>query len=96
MHGGISPDLHELDQIRNIARPTEIPDYGLMCDILWADPNKEIKHGWGENERGISFTFAADVLRSFCKRNGIELVCRAHQVKADSQFSRFPAEPISS
>ncbi|KAG6537724.1 hypothetical protein ZIOFF_002819 [Zingiber officinale] len=43
MHGGLSPDLHNLDQIQNLAHPTDVPDSGLLCDLLWSDPSKE-KH----------------------------------------------------
>ena len=37
-------------------RPTDVPDTGLLCDLLWSDPDKDQK-GWGENDRGVSFTF---------------------------------------
>jgi len=84
IHGGLSPDLKNLEQIRRIVRPTEIPDAGLLCDLLWADPNPEPSNtGWGENDRGVSFTFGADVVENFLKRHEFDLIVRAHQVVED-------------
>eukprot|EP00353_Schmidingerella_taraikaensis_P014191 CAMPEP_0185587304 /NCGR_PEP_ID=MMETSP0434-20130131/48460_1 /TAXON_ID=626734 ORGANISM="Favella taraikaensis, Strain Fe Narragansett Bay" /NCGR_SAMPLE_ID=MMETSP0434 /ASSEMBLY_ACC=CAM_ASM_000379 /LENGTH=61 /DNA_ID=CAMNT_0028209081 /DNA_START=66 /DNA_END=248 /DNA_ORIENTATION=+ len=60
-------------------RPTDVPDTGLLCDLLWSDPDKDIV-GWGENDRGVSFTFGPDVVGSFLKRHDLDLICRAHQV----------------
>ena len=48
MHGGLSPDLKNIQQITNIARPIEIPDEGLLCDLLWSDPEKTAV-GWSAN-----------------------------------------------
>ncbi|ELA47439.1 serine/threonine-protein phosphatase PP1-alpha catalytic subunit, partial [Vavraia culicis subsp. floridensis] len=79
MHGGISPELKNLDQIRKIKRPTDVPDDGLLCDILWGDPEPSIS-GWGENDRGVSVTFGADVVKEFLDSNDLDLICRAHQV----------------
>ncbi|CAM8990495.1 hypothetical protein QQ045_008647 [Rhodiola kirilowii] len=82
MHGGLSPNLENLDQIRNIARPVDIPDQGLLCDLLWADPDKDIK-GWGENDRGVSHTFGPDKVVEFLRKHDLDLICRAHQVVED-------------
>lgn len=41
-HGGLSPDLQNMDQIRRIMRPTDVPDTGLLCDLLWSDPDKDV------------------------------------------------------
>lgn len=82
MHGGISPDLRDLDQIRMIKRPTDVPDTGLLCDLLWSDPDKKIK-GWGENDRGVSVTFGANVVEKFLENANIDLIARAHQVVED-------------
>jgi len=82
MHGGLSPELASMEQIKRIMRPTDVPDTGLLCDLLWADPDKDIV-GWGENDRGVSFTFGPDVVASFLKRHDLDLICRAHQVVED-------------
>ena len=52
---------------------------GLLCDLLWSDPDKDVQ-GWGENDRGVSFTFGADVVSKFLHRHDLDLICRAHQV----------------
>ena len=79
MHGGISPDLTSLDRIRKIVRPTEVPDKGLLCDLLWSDPDK-MANGWGGNERGVSVTFNENIVNKMIEDLDIDLICRAHQV----------------
>ena len=80
MHGGLSPELKSLEQIKRVARPTDVPDSGLLCDLLWADPDKDIQ-GWGENDRGVSYTFGPDCVTEFLQKHDLDLICRAHQVK---------------
>ena len=79
MHGGLSPYLLNLDSLKKIARPTEIPDSGLLCDLLWSDPGEKIDT-WGENERGVSFTFSEKIVEDFLDKFDLDLICRAHQV----------------
>lgn len=59
-----------------------MPDTGILCDLLWADPDSMVKM-WGESERGVSYVFGSDVVTSFLKKNDLDLVCRAHQVVED-------------
>ncbi|XP_044469934.1 serine/threonine-protein phosphatase PP1 isozyme 2-like isoform X2 [Mangifera indica] len=82
MHGGLSPDLTNLDQIRKLPRPTDVPDSGLLCDLLWSDPGQDVK-GWGMNDRGVSYTFGPDAVSDFLMKHDMDLVCRAHQVVED-------------
>ncbi|KAF3456787.1 hypothetical protein FNV43_RR01441 [Rhamnella rubrinervis] len=82
MHGGLSPELDNLNQIRKIKRPTDVPDSGLLCDLLWSDPSKEIR-GWGSNDRGVSFTFGSDRVTEAIRKLDLDLICRAHQVVED-------------
>jgi len=61
-------------------RPTDVPTQGLLCDLLWSDPDKETS-GWRKNDnRGISFMFGAEVVADFLEKHDLNLICRAHQV----------------
>ena len=82
VHGGLSPELRSLDQIASIRRPTDVPDAGMMCDFLWADPEPHTT-GWAESERGVSYTFGPDVVRKFLEQHDFDLLVRAHQVVED-------------
>lgn len=82
MHGGLSPELTTLDQIRDLPRPADVPDSGLLCDLLWSDPSQDT-NSWGDNDRGVSFTFGGDIVRSFLKKHDLDLIARAHQVVED-------------
>ncbi|CAH8577264.1 unnamed protein product [Heterobilharzia americana] len=81
-HGGLSPDLKKLEQLNEIRRPTEVPDMGIICDLLWSDPDGSYT-GWKENERGVSYTFGEDAVYRFMKDCNVSLVVRAHQVVED-------------
>ncbi|RWR94183.1 serine/threonine-protein phosphatase PP1 [Cinnamomum micranthum f. kanehirae] len=82
MHGGLSPELQNINQISDIERPAEVPDSGLLCDLLWSDPDAKVE-GWGESDRGVSCTFGPDTLQEFLDKNDLDLICRGHQVVED-------------
>ncbi|KAI6789460.1 phosphoprotein phosphatase PPZ [Hortaea werneckii] len=82
VHGGLSPSLSHMDDIRNIARPTDVPDYGLLNDLLWSDP-ADMESDWEANERGVSYCFGKKVIMEFLQKHDFDLVCRAHMVVED-------------
>lgn len=82
VHGGLSPSLQHMDDIRQIARPTDVPDYGLLNDLLWSDP-ADMDSDWEANERGVSYCFGKKVIMQFLQRHDFDLVCRAHMVVED-------------
>ncbi|VIO98288.1 Uncharacterized protein BM_BM4558 [Brugia malayi] len=82
MHGGLSPHLTSLEQIRQIKRPCEPLDRGLLIDLVWSDPTNK-GDGWFYSPRGLSYSFGKGALLAACKLLKIDLVIRAHQVVQD-------------
>jgi serine/threonine-protein phosphatase PP1 catalytic subunit len=88
VHGGISPELMApnvgLESILEIERGPKcnVPDTGLLCDFLWADPDPDLS-GWAENARGVSYCFGQDVVDDFLEKFDFDLIVRAHQVVED-------------
>ncbi|KAL0491299.1 serine/threonine-protein phosphatase catalytic subunit [Acrasis kona] len=78
VHGGLSPSITSLDQIRKIDRKQEVPHDGAMCDLLWSDPDDI--DGWGLSPRGAGYLFGNDVVAQFNQTNKLDLICRAHQL----------------
>lgn len=71
-----------MEDIKRIQRPTDVPDYGLLNDLLWSDPS-DTALDWEENERGVSYCFGKAVINDFLVRYDMDLICRAHMVVED-------------
>ena len=78
VHGGLSPEIRTLDQIRVIARAQEIPHEGAFCDLVWSDP--EDVGTWAISPRGAGWLFGDKVATEFNHVNGLKLIARAHQL----------------
>ncbi|TGO13440.1 hypothetical protein BTUL_0069g00060 [Botrytis tulipae] len=95
IHGGLSPELHTLDDLKSdvsnlswqIDRFREPPTHGLMCDILWADPLEE----FGQEKtseffihnhvRGCSYFFSYPAACNFLEKNNLLSIIRAHEAQ---------------
>ncbi len=92
VHGGLSPEIRTLDQIRVIARAQEIPHEGAFCDLVWSDP--EDVGTWAISPRGAGWLFGNKVASEFNHVNGFQLIARAHQLVNEGYKVRPPPPPI--
>ncbi|KAF4676627.1 choline dehydrogenase 7 [Perkinsus chesapeaki] len=90
VHGGLSPDLGDIDQIRLLQRVQEVPPQGPLADLVWSDPDASVK-GWELNPRGAGLVFGAEPTRQFLHQNGLRMVARAHQLVQEGYKFMFPA-----
>ncbi|KAJ7512438.1 serine/threonine-protein phosphatase 2B catalytic subunit A1 [Mycena galericulata] len=87
IHGGLSPELNTLDDIRALDRFREPPTQGLMCDILWADPvedfgTEKTNDSFVHNHvRGCSYFFTYQAACQFLERNNLLSIIRAHEAQ---------------
>ncbi|KAK3077208.1 hypothetical protein LTS18_010920 [Coniosporium uncinatum] len=79
VHGGLSPSIHSIDQIKIIDRFREIPHEGPMADLVWSDPDAE-RDEFSLSPRGAGYTFGAQVVKKFLEVNSMNHILRAHQL----------------
>ncbi|CAR21311.1 Serine/threonine-protein phosphatase [Lachancea thermotolerans] len=95
VHGGLSPNVQTVDQIRVIDRFREIPHDGAMADLVWSDPEEtggqDARDGrttglesssphFQVSPRGAGYTFGRSVVEKFLQLNGMSKIYRAHQL----------------
>lgn len=100
VHGGLSPDLADLDALARLDRFAEIPDAGLLCDVLWSDPltdqfdltpSERRRVSYLRNEgRGCGQLFGEAALAAFLDRCGLTALVRAHEVQPAGYLELFP------
>ncbi|KXN72558.1 Metallo-dependent phosphatase [Conidiobolus coronatus NRRL 28638] len=79
VHGGLSPSIHYIDQIKVLDRFREIPHEGPMADLVWSDPDPD-KEDFAMSPRGAGYTFGYDVVKKFLENNQMDHILRAHQL----------------
>lgn len=87
IHGGLSPELHTLEDFKQIDRFREPPTHGLMCDLLWADPLEEFgqektsEYFIHNHVRGCSYFFSYPAACNFLEKNNLLSIIRAHEAQ---------------
>ncbi|KAM3424088.1 Serine/threonine-protein phosphatase [Cercospora zeina] len=92
VHGGLSPEIRTLDQIRVVARAQEIPHEGAFCDLVWSDP--EEVDTWAVSPRGAGWLFGDKVSSEFNHVNGLSLIARAHQLVNEGYKYHFASQDV--
>nr|XP_033200408.1 uncharacterized protein LOC117162679 isoform X2 [Bombus vancouverensis nearcticus] len=104
VHGGLSPEIHNLEDIRKLDRFKEPPAYGPMCDLLWSDPledfgnEKNAEHFSHNSVRGCSYFYSYAACCDFLQNNNLLSIIRAHEAQdagyrmyRKSQTTGFPS-----
>ncbi|KAL2128783.1 hypothetical protein VTI74DRAFT_8673 [Chaetomium olivicolor] len=92
VHGGLSPEIRTIDQIRVVARAQEIPHEGAFCDLVWSDP--EDIETWAVSPRGAGWLFGHKVATEFNHVNGLQTIARAHQLVNEGYKFHFPEKSV--
>jgi serine/threonine-protein phosphatase PPG1 len=88
VHGGLSPSIHSIDQIKIIDRFREIPHEGPMADLVWSDPDAD-RDEFSLSPRGAGYTFGAQVVKKFLQVNSMVHILRAHQLCNEGYMVMF-------
>uniref|UniRef100_A0A7N8XRI2 Serine/threonine-protein phosphatase n=1 Tax=Mastacembelus armatus TaxID=205130 RepID=A0A7N8XRI2_9TELE len=104
VHGGLSPEITCLDDIRKVDRFKEPPAFGPMCDLLWSDPGEDYgsektqEHFCHNSVRGCSYFYSYPAVCDFLINNNLLSVIRAHEAQdagyrmyRKSQTTGFPS-----
>ncbi|KAK7600906.1 hypothetical protein V9T40_008347 [Parthenolecanium corni] len=104
VHGGLSPEIHSLDDIQKLDRFKEPPAFGPMCDLLWSDPfedfgsEKTTEHFSHNSVRGCSYFYSYAACCDFLQNNNLLSIIRAHEAQdagyrmyRKSQITGFPS-----
>ncbi|EEC09050.1 protein phosphatase 2B, putative, partial [Ixodes scapularis] len=104
VHGGLSPEIHNLDDIKKLDRFKEPPAFGPMCDLLWSDPledfgnEKNAEHFSHNSVRGCSYFYSYAACCEFLQQNNLLSIIRAHEAQdagyrmyRKSQTTGFPS-----
>eukprot|EP00002_Diphylleia_rotans_P014473 TRINITY_DN2821_c0_g3_i2.p1 TRINITY_DN2821_c0_g3~~TRINITY_DN2821_c0_g3_i2.p1 ORF type:complete len:309 (-),score=54.49 TRINITY_DN2821_c0_g3_i2:394-1320(-) len=79
IHGGLSPSIQTLDQIKVLDRFQEVPHEGPLADLMWSDPEND-RQGFQQSQRGAGYVFGKDMVERFLQITNLNHIVRAHQL----------------
>lgn len=85
--------MNALDQIRTLNRQREIPYKGALADLMWSDPEDSLET-WAVSQRGAGWLFGSLVTNQFNQINGLDLICRAHQLVMEGYKYHFEKQNL--
>ncbi|XP_011678782.1 serine/threonine-protein phosphatase 2B catalytic subunit alpha isoform isoform X4 [Strongylocentrotus purpuratus] len=101
VHGGLSPEIHSLDDIKNLDRFKEPPAFGPMCDLLWSDPLEDFgsekntdQHFSHNSVRGCSYFYSYQACCEFLQQNNLLSIIRAHEAQ-DTGYRMYRKSPAT-
>ena len=80
VHGGLpkSGATCLLEDIQKIDRDIDVPESGILTDLLWSDPAPEEGTQPSSRKRGV--LYGPDITKSFLKNNNLSLIVRSHDI----------------
>ena len=89
VHGGLSPDIRNIDQLLDLDRSQEVQSEGAISDLLWSDPIEKDNNEWTPSPRYNGFCYGDIAVKKFLATNDLDLICRAHQLCNDGYYYFF-------
>jgi len=95
VHGGLSPEIKTIDDIRQVNRFQEPPAFGALCDLIWSDPGEDFgKEPQGTEDfipnqtRGCGYFYSFNAVCKFLQENNLLSMIRAHEAQ-DQGYKMF-------
>jgi len=96
VHGGLSPSVSTIDDIRTIDRQMEVPHSGPFADLMWSDPDGDTENQlFMPSQRGCGYLFGREAVKQFNHKNGISQIVRAHQLCMDGYEEHFEGSLVT-
>jgi serine/threonine-protein phosphatase 4 catalytic subunit len=93
VHGGLSPSISSLDQLKAPERRQEVPHTGAISNLLWSD--REEIEGYSISQRRAGYIFGPEVVAQFNRVNTLELIARSHQLVMEGFKIMFDSQLVT-